>query len=357
MEMEERISALYSATFGCLPGGMEKIQACGSDRRYFRVSGPGREFSGLAPKSLIACWNADKKENAAFVSFARSFRKAGLPVPEIYAVDEANDIYLQQDLGGESLYDRVKAEWLDTLDSKGDEAVFPEPLKRLYCKVLSQLVRLQLTGREVIDFSLCTPCPAFHRDAIHWDLNYFKYFFLKLMRVPFDEQALEDDFRSFSSFLLEETCDYFLYRDFQSANIMLLDDEPFFIDFQGGRRGALQYDPASLLFDAKTRLPRTVREELTDFYYEELVRQLGADKAPSKQRFMGHSQAYTLCRLLQALAAFGLRGLVEHKAGFAESIPPAVDMVNDILSDWRIPVELPELKACLKRLNSVAESL
>ena len=394
--MKESLVRLYEQTFGCRPSAYEEIPACGSYRRYCRLQAPVQQpLDGRCgrdvPASVIGCWNADKKENAAFVSFARSFRAAGLPVPEIYAVDEAADIYLQQDLGSQSLYDRVKTEWIDLLEAAEEPKngglagnntnpeckaalEFPESLKELYRRVLQQLVRLQLAGRTAIDYSKCTPCPAFHRDAIHWDLNYFKYFFLKLLRVPFDEQALEDDFRSFSAWLLQAPCDCFLYRDFQSANVMLVDGNPWFIDFQGGRRGALQYDVASLLFDAKTRLPRAVRDELADYYWNCLEQALASDHsvisptgaksensqaqpvpiALSYETFMGHYQGYTLCRLLQALAAFGLRGVVEHKPGFRESIPPALEMVRDLLSDWRIPVDVPELRACLERMQSVS---
>ena len=340
------IEELYRQTFGCAPTAFEPIAACGSDRRYFRLKG--------VDGSVIGCINADVKENGAFVSFARSFRAAGLPVPEIYGVSADGSAYLQQDLGGETLYDRVAKDWLPLADEPA--AVFPEALESLYRKVLEQLVKLQLTGRKVIDYSKCTPCPAFHRDAIHWDLNYFKYFFLKLTRTAFDEQALEDDFRTLADYLLSVPHDAFLYRDFQSANVMLAGDEPWFIDFQGGRRGALPYDPASMLFDAKTRLPKAVRDRLTDFYYDSLTRQLpllAPDlPLPSRSDFMAAFRGYTLVRLMQALGAFGLRGLVEHKPGFAESIPPALALVRECFETDALPVALPELRrlACHRGL-------
>ena len=360
MRPEESLSVLFQSCFGCRPASIDEIPACGSYRRYYRlrasekaVGAPCAGPAATVPPTVIGAWNADKKENAAFVSFARSFRQQGLPVPEIFAVDEVSDIYLQEDLGSESLYDLVARQWLPMLEAADKESLpapaFPEALKDVYRQVLSSLIDLQIAGKDCIDYAKCTPCPAFHRDAIHWDLNYFKYFFLRLLRVPFDEQALEDDFRAFSAYLLETPCEYFLYRDFQSANIMLKDGQPYFIDFQGGRRGALQYDPASLLFDAKTRLPREVRTELTAFYVDRLAARIPLDKEAFEARYQG----YTLCRLLQALAAFGLRGVVEHKPGFRESIPPALAMIRDLLDDWQIPIDLPELKACLERMQSV----
>lgn len=362
MRPEESLTALYQSRFGCPPAAVEEIPACGSYRRYCRLSSPWAVETGKAegspapdpvPLTVIGAWNADKKENAAFVSFARSFRQQGLPVPEIFAVDESADIYLQEDLGRVSLYDVVARDWLPLADKAGNSAaaaqIFPDSLKDIYRRVLASLAELQVAGKDCIDYSKCTPCSAFHRDAIHWDLNYFKYFFLRLLRVPFDEQALEDDFRAFSAWLLEASCDYFLYRDFQSANIMLRDGTPCFIDFQGGRRGALQYDPASLLFDAKTRLPRQIRDELREEYICCLSERIPIDR----QAFEKHYQGYALCRLLQALGAFGFRGVVEHKPGFRESIPPALAMIRDLLDDWQLPLALPELKACLARMQTV----
>jgi len=179
-----------------------------------------------------------------------------------------------------------------------------------------------------------------------WDLNYFKYYFLKLVRIPFDEQALEDDFRKFTDYLLQERSDYFLFRDFQSANIMIKADEPYFIDYQGGRRGALQYDSASLLYDAKAKVPKEDRQELISYYMDELEKKIPVDRG----QFMGYYQGYVLIRLMQAMGAFGFRGVVEKKPGFMESIPPALVMFQDMLDGWNLPLEVPELKACFQRM-------
>lgn len=343
LSISNALAALYEKRFGQKALSITAFPACGSDRRYYRMDAA----EGVLPSSVIGTWNADKRENAAFVSFAQSFKAARLNVPEIYAVDEALGIYLQQDLGTSTLFALLEKDWLPFVPETN--AVFPVYLENLYRKSLNALVDMQLKGKEVIDYSLCTPCPAFHRDAIHWDLNYFKYFFLKLLRVPFGEQALEDDFRTFSACLLEVPCDYFLFRDFQSANIMLKDDDVYFIDFQGGRKGALQYDPASLLFDAKARLPKTIRQSLA-LYYEDCL----TDRTKiNRKDFRSYYQAYALCRLLQALGAFGFRGVVENKAGFKESIPPALEMIAEIEQEWCIPKAMPELKACLRRMQSV----
>lgn len=346
-QIENQLILLCESALGVTPFSLYEIPACGSYRRYFRIFLPG-------DTTLMGTWNADKKENAAFVSYAQSFYDEALPVPQILAVDTENDCYIQQDVGTDNLFDLVQRHWLPLLEQATSTAttenlLFPEHLKKYYEKALRELARLQVVGKDVIDYSKATPCASFHRDAIHWDLNYFKYMFLRICRVPFDEQALEDDFRTFSAFLLQVPCDYFLYRDFQSANIMIKGDDICFIDFQGGRKGALQYDVASLLYDAKTQLPKYLRQELLQVYLRALSRYMPVDE----KEFYAYYQAYTLCRLMQALGAFGFRGLVEHKAGFAESIPPALQMIAEILDEWALPVSLPELKAVLQRCLQV----
>ncbi len=344
-DLLKSVSLLCESALGVQPFSLYEIPACGSYRRYVRIFLPDGS-------TLIGTWNADKKENAAFVSFARSFYDAGLAVPRIFAVDEENELYIQEDLGQDNLFALVERDWLPLLDGpQSASLVFPEHLKGLYRQALTELSRMQVLGRDCIDFSKATPCPAFHRDAIHWDLNYFKYMFLRICRVSFDEQALEDDFRTFSAFLLQAPHDYFLYRDFQSANIMIRPQgQVAFIDFQGGRRGALQYDVASLLYDAKTRLPKALRDELAAFYLQGLQTLIPVDVAT----YQAYYQAYTLVRLMQALGAFGFRGLVEHKSGFAESIPPALAMIGELLDEWSLPIDIPELRRVLASTQTLS---
>ncbi|HET9571337.1 MAG TPA: phosphotransferase [Bacteroidales bacterium] len=320
------IAQLFQKWCNRLPQKIEFLPPSGSYRSYCRMQ--AEDFTALG------AWNADAKENEAFLSFSRSFSSDGLPVPAIYGVEESQGVYLLEDLGTDTLFDCVK------------DRAFNESLKTLYQRSLKGLVSLQLKGKVSIDYSKCYPRAAFDRDSMMWDLNYFKYYFLKLVRIPFDEQALEDDFRNFTDYLLQERSDFFLFRDFQSANIMIKNGEPYFIDYQGGRRGALQYDPASLLFDAKARIPKAERQELISYYVDELEKQLPVDRT----QFMGYYQGYVLIRLMQAMGAFGFRGVVEKKPGFMESIPPALDMFKDLLEDWNLPIEIPELKACFKRM-------
>ena len=220
---------------------MDQLVQAGSDRRYFRLKGE--------TKSAIGAYNADFKENKAFIRFTKHFWKKGLHVPEIYTENLLNGVYLQEDLGDTQLFNllpQVGEAWTDDL-------------VELYQKSLFHLADLQVKGGEDLDYSVSYPRAAFDKQSMMWDLNYFKHYFLKLAKIPFDEQALEDDFQRFTDYLLLADCSHFLFRDFQSRNIMIKNDEPYFIDYQGGRKGALQYDVASLLYQAKGGVPPSVK--------------------------------------------------------------------------------------------------
>lgn len=321
-----RLQQLFVDWCGLSPEHITQLPPSGSYRCYWRMQAGNR--------SALGTWNADLKENDAFLSFTRSFLRVGLPVPVVYAECQEDGLYLLEDLGSCMLFDRVHAK------------PFDDSLERLYEASLEQLVNVQLQGKDCIDFSKCYPRAAFDRNSMMWDLSYFKYYFLKLVRVPFDEQALEEDFCRFTDYLLQERSDYFLFRDFQSANIMIKDEKPYFIDYQGGRRGALQYDPASLLFDAKARLPKEARQRLILHYLDALEEK----KPVFRTEFLHFYEGFVLIRLMQAMGAFGFRGIVEKKPGFMESIPPALTLFNDQLEGWSLPVEIPELKACFHRM-------
>ena len=228
---KNEIIQLFENQFKEKVDSFELLPPSGSYREYCRLRNKKR--------SVIGAVNADVKENNAFLSFTKHFRDNGLPVPEIYAASASRKKYLQQDLGNVTLF--------DFLSKIREKEGFSENIISEYRKVLKVLPRIQILGGKDLDFSVCYPRGAFDKQSMMWDLNYFKYYFLKLAKIPFDEQALEDDFQVFSDYLLSADSDYFLYRDFQSRNIMLNDGQVYFIDYQGGRRGALQYDLASLL--------------------------------------------------------------------------------------------------------------
>jgi len=319
---------------------IESIKALpqsGSYRQYYRIQSVN--------KSAIAVINSDYKENLAFVSFSKHFKTKHIPVPEIYAEDLENDIYLQQDLGDISLYDFIHSFNFENGDENRLKVI------NIYKKVIDQLLRIQILGIENFDFSKCYPRAEFDKQSILWDLNYFKYCFLKIAKVPFNEQDLETDFNSFSDFLLKAHSNFFLFRDFQSRNIMILENEPYFIDYQGGRRGALQYDLASLLFDAKANLSVEIRNELLEYYTQKLTEYTNI----SKTEFNSFFPAFALVRIMQAMGAYGFRGLIERKLHFIQSIPPAIENLKYIINNYNINVEIPTLLKSLKYLTEKSE--
>ncbi|WP_244825089.1 RapZ C-terminal domain-containing protein [Carboxylicivirga mesophila] len=307
----------------------------GSYREYYRIAG--------RTKSAMGAYNADAKENQAFLEFSKHFKNRQLPVPAIYGVDMDHHVYLQEDLGDVTLYSFLQG------IRKGK--AFPEELVSFYKKTIKKLICFQVKGGEGLDYSKCYPRQAFDKQSMLWDLHYFKYYFLKLARIPFDEQALEDDYHRLIDFLLEVDHDYFLYRDFQSRNVMVVDDEPWFIDYQGGRKGALQYDLASLLFDAKADMPNSVREELLNFYVEELGNHISVDKHEFKQ----HYQGYVLIRIMQAMGAYGFRGFYEKKEHFLKSIPYAINNLKYLLETIDLGIELPTLFSALTNVTESEE--
>lgn len=321
---ELKLSTLFESWAGCAPSSVAKLPPSGSNRAYFRLAAAdGRTAIGVVGEN--------DRENAAFISFSRAFAKAGINVPQIYAVDTDAGVYLQQDLGQTSLFDLINAE------RKDRGAAFSPKLKEVYKRVLAALADIQNKGRNCIDFSLCYPRSDFDRQSMMWDLQYFKYYFLRLAGVAFDEAKLENDFNTFIDHLLEANAKYFLYRDMQSRNIMLAaDGTPWFIDYQGGRRGARQYDVASLLYDAKADIPNPVRNELLAFYVSRL-------RATEVNAFLRYFYSFCLIRIMQAMGAYGYRGYFERKEHFLKSIPFALDNLKDILSNHRPELDMPEL--------------
>ena len=322
---EVPLRALYKKTFGAEPESVEPLKADGSARRLFRLKGGGR--------AVVGVFGPDKLENRAFLAFSRHFRAQRLPVPEIYGEDQDGGVYLEEDLGDTTLFEFLSA-------NRGAE--IPPAVLAAYKKVLDRLPKFQAQVKAGLDLKYCYPRPAFDRQSIMWDLNYFKYYFLKLAKIPFNEQKLEDDFAGFTDFLLEAPSDFFLYRDFQSRNIMLRGGEPWFIDYQGGRRGAAQYDLASLLYDGKADLPPETRTELRNYYLEAS----GAKPA----EFMKYYHAFVYIRIMQAMGAYGLRGFYERKTHFLASVPYAVRNIEWLLRNAELDVKVPELTACFKRI-------
>jgi aminoglycoside/choline kinase family phosphotransferase len=304
------------------------------------LGGSGRKIIRLANEKhrAIGILYGVREENVAFLEFSKHFRRHGLPVPEIYAEDLSQGAYLEEDLGDTTLFEFLSK-------NRTGPAVAPE-VAEVYRKVVAVLPRFQVEAGRDLNYSVCYPCASFDRQSIAWDLNYFKYYFLRLAGIPFNEQALEDDFGRLTEFLLSAPHDYFLYRDFQSRNIMLRDGQPFFVDYQGGRKGALQYDIASLLYDAKADLPPELRQQLLDHYLEALASFIPVDR----EAFLRHYYGYVYIRIMQALGAYGFRGFYERKAHFLQSVPYALKNLRWLLHHVRLPVALPTLMSAFQSM-------
>ncbi len=294
-------------------------------------------MSGPDGVTAVGVIGPDAAENRAFLSFSRSFKSIDLPVPQIYG--EGDGAYLLEDLGDTTLFAALQRE-------RAGAAAFPDSMIPVYRRVLETLPRFQVEGGRVVDYRVGYPRAAFDRQSMHWDLNYFKYHFLKLAHIPFDEERLERDFEQLIAFLQGADTSHFLYRDFQSRNVMLRDGAPWFIDYQGGRRGALQYDVASLLYDGKAAIPKSVRASLLKHYLDAVQDHLPVDREAFRRHYIG----YVLIRLMQAMGAYGYRGFYERKAHFLQSVPHAVRNLEHLLTERRIPIELPELTAVFERI-------
>lgn len=306
------------------------------------LGGSGRKIIRLSndKSSAIGILYGVREENLAFLSFSKHFRKHGLPVPEIYGEDLSQGAYLEEDLGDTTLFEFLSK------NRQGEEIA--APVVETYRRVVAALPRFQVEAGCDLDYSVCYPCASFDRQSITWDLNYFKYYFLRLAGIPFSEAALENDFGRLTDFLLSANCDYFLYRDFQSRNMMLPNENPYFVDYQGGRKGALQYDIASLLYDAKADLPPELRQQLLDHYLDAL----GEFVQVERETFLRHYYAYVYVRILQALGAYGFRGFYERRPHFLQSVPYALKNLRWLLHHTELPIELPTLMGAFRSMLS-----
>lgn len=291
----------------------EELSASGSNRRYFRLESKSTSLIGVAGTSI--------EENKAFIEMAKHFGSKGLPVPRVLNETKDSLYYIQEDLGDTLLFDYI-AEGRKT-------GVFCEPEKEMLRKTMRILPQVQVKGAEGFDFSVCYPQPEFNERSILWDLNYFKYCFLKSTGLDFQENRLEDDFARLSDILLRSHTNTFMYRDFQSRNVMIKDNEPYFIDFQGGRRGPLYYDVASFLWQAKAKYSDELKEELLQEYLKSLSELITVDETDFREQL----KHYVLFRTLQVLGAYGFRGYFEKKPHFLQSIPFALENLRVILRD------------------------
>lgn len=323
IEMKE-LKKLYIERFGNEPARIVPIAGSASNRQYFRLSDETNSCVGVMGNNL--------EENRAFISLARHFKAAGLPVPELYAVSEDEMAYIQEDLGSTILYDLISAAAKNGGHSEVED---------ILCKTIARLPEFQFHGGRCADWSVCYPEPSFSRRMIMFDLNYFKYCFLKPSGLEFNEVRLQDEFERLADDLLgssdvqEYMGETFMYRDFQSRNVMLRDREPYFVDFQGGRRGPIYYDLASFVWQPRAAFSAELRDKLTESYLAALSQYMTVDRA----EFESKLGLFILFRLLQILGAYGFRGLIENKAAFVVSIPPAMKLLREQLAvrEWPYP--------------------
>lgn len=329
-EIVAAVSRLFETFRHSKEDRIEKLPQSGSDRIYFRM------YAGT--ETYIATFNLNIKENETFIHFSHHFKTARLPMPQIFAVNEERSIYIQEDLGTDSL--------LDKLEQHG----YNEYTYNLYQKTLRELAKVQIIGDKELDYEWCLTAKEFGKQAIMSDLLYFKYYFLDTLKTPYDKQAMLDDFEVLSNYLSNASLKYFLFRDFQSRNVIVNNDKVNFIDYQGGMKGALQYDVASLLWQAKANLSEEWKDNLLQYYISE-AENLLSEKI-DKHLFISQYNGYVLIRLLQVLGAYGFRGLFERKAHFLTSIPLALRNLRFFIENKQIGVNTPEFDRMLKLVVS-----
>lgn len=328
--MKDTLTQLYRQWAGESPANVVPLTGAGSNRRYYRLSGERGTVVGVVGTSV--------EENRAFTAIARQLAGQGIRVPGVLAVSADGLCYLQTDLGNVSLYDKIAA--------CRKAGVWDEETAALLRQVMADLPAIQFLGARGFDFSICTPQQAFDRRTVMWDLNYFKYCFLKATGIDFREERLEEDFQVLADDLLTEETETFMYRDFQSRNVMLHDGRPYYIDFQGGRRGPIYYDVASFLWQARAGFPTALREELLGCYRQSLARYLPTvGEAEFRQRL----SLFVFFRLMQVLGAYGFRGYFERKAMFVVTIPAAIGELAALLEREALG-RYPYLVSILKQM-------
>ncbi len=322
---------LYKTYYGTVPENIVPLTGSASNRRYYRLS------SGAG--TCIGAIGTDRQENEAFITLSRHFKARNIPVPEVFAVSEDGMSYVQEDFGDDILFDRLQKA------RKSGEGM--EDVESLLCRTMEYLPKIQFEGAQGLDFSICYPQPSFDRRMVMFDLNYFKYCFLKASGLEFNEAKLQDDFERFADDLLEDDMDTFMYRDFNARNVMISDGAPCFIDFQGGRRGPIYYDVASFVWQARAAYPDALKEKMVESYLEGLAPYMNL----SREVFDRRLKLFILFRLLQVLGAYGFRGWTEHKANFVTSIPAAVASLKDLIAEGFDAY--PYLSDTLKRLSGL----
>lgn len=331
INIQKALLELVSTT-GEQPLSIRPLAASGSSRKYYRIT--------TKEHSLIGAFNATKEENRAFFYLASYFQEQGLSVPKIFIVNEQENCYLMEDLGDSTLMDYIVA----------DGGEMSASLVMLLQRTMEELIKFQCSGHKGLDYGMTYPTPSFDKKSILDDLLYFKYYFLKLHpKIEFNEVRLSDDFETLAEYIIQAPNDFFMYRDFQSRNIMVHDNKLYFIDFQGGRRGPLQYDVVSFLYQVKAQFSEQLRQELLQHYHNMLLKV----KPDAAKVFYDYLPAFVILRLMQVLGAYGYRGLIQHKVHFLESLPRAIREFKHHFQNASLPLRLPELTHIVGQLPSL----
>ena len=307
------LDQLYRDWSGSEPDASEILPLSGSARKYYRMTGAGG--------TVIGCVGTNPAENRAFLTLAAKFRGCGLHAPEVYAVSPDSMVYIQEDLGDNQLFELLKPALKDGAFSVEQHAWLRD--------TIALLPAVQFKVGEGLDWSICFPDREFNARMVDFDLNYFKYDFLKLTGLEFDEIRLQDDFDRLRADAVDFEGDTFMYRDFQARNVLIKDGEPCFVDFQGGRRGPVQYDLASFLWNAGTHFSAALRRELEGVY----LRALDPFRPVDERDFYRRYRLMTLLRLLQETGAYGFRGLVERKQLFLDCIPTVLGCFRELTAE------------------------
>lgn len=310
------------------------LKQAGSNRKYYRINCKNESFIGVINENI--------SENRAFIHFSKHFKKNGVNVPEIYMVSDDERAYLQQDLGDKDLFDSL-------MENRKDYAGLNQNIYNLYLKSIEHIAYMQIVASRDLDYSFAYPSKVFAKRSMKYDLNYFKYYFIKTNGIEFNEQALQDDVEKLTSELELAGAKYFMFRDFQARNIMIKDSQVYFIDYQGGRKGPLQYDIASLLFQAKAALPEETRIKLYKHYLNCVSKHIKIDENKFTEQYFG----FVLIRVLQTLGAYGFRGLIENKPHFIQSIPYALNNLKFLLDKTNALNDYPVLKDISKQILEI----
>ncbi|HOY39156.1 MAG TPA: RNase adapter RapZ [Bacteroidales bacterium] len=335
MDTRLALQQLYSETFGTEPSAIVPLRQSGSNRQYFRIQGNS--------ESVIGTYGNDVSENKAFFYLTKHFTTKNIPVPRLIAVSADNYFYLQEDIGDTSLFSLIE-------QSHKEGKTYSPVIENYFKKVIEQLVLLQREASGGINFRLCYPYHSFGIDSVLYDLRYFVFYFAKIFDLNYNELFLEKEFKRFAALLVADSNTCFMYRDFQSRNIFIKNSEVVFIDYQAGRKGPPQYDLASLLYQAKAMIPENKRKELLEFYLD----LSGIIDRHDRQEFTRKYYMVVCVRLLQTLGAYGLRGIIEQKNHFIQSIPPAISNLKNMLPVFDLKKSFPEMHNLLLQATEIS---